>query len=600
MQKKKINSVKNSLFYLMSIGIIVMTVFFSLLQIQAVKGTYKHEKENTQSDIENAAKAYIHGIDLILLMIENKTSKKAENIQNSVIEKYNTMGSLVFSLEDFLDEKDYININIIDENNTIFRSTDSSNIGIDFNEWDKMKESLDKIRNGGHSDIDGIGSSSVTGKPMNYIYKSTDDKKYIVEIGIDLSTYAEGSHETITMNNVFQELINNKYVLNLEYFDTFGTKYSFFNNDDNSSMKIDEKDRVYFEKARDTLTSISTINKIDGQTLTEVFSPYKSIKNYDEISGMIKITYDFSYYNTEVIKYIVLIIIIAVFFILTFTYIMRKKVSIIMSPIDTLLDGINEVSMGKYNTTIDIKANNEFRILGNNFNNMVKEIETNKREVIEKRDEIEIMYEEQIAISQELEEALATNKKTYFETIKALAKAIDAKDHYTNGHCHRVMEYSVAIAKEMGYLDCQLEDLKYGALLHDIGKIGIPEGILNKKGKLTDEEFKIIKNHTSIGYNIIKEIDFLSKAKEIVYEHHEKVDGRGYPNGLKGNESNIFSRIVCAADSYDAMTSNRAYRKSMSIEQAISELEKGRGTQFDSKVVDAFINLIKTGKINNI
>ncbi|MCM1989324.1 HD domain-containing phosphohydrolase [Oceanirhabdus seepicola] len=594
--KKKKSSVKKSLLYLIFIGIVAITTFFSLIQIHAVKEDAKAEEENLKANIKNTAKSYIHGIDLILLMIENETRKKAVDIQNSVINEYNERTNWNFPLEEFLDGKEYFDINIINNNNIIFKGTNKENIDIDFNRWGRMTEKLDKIRMYGKSDIDGRGSSVITGEPMNYIYKATEDKKYIVEVGVNLSKYADKSHETFIMNNVLKKLVNNNYVVDLEYYDTFGTSYNFFGNDNIDSINISEQDKTYFERAKNNNEIISINKKIGAKTITEEFIPYESINEKGKISGIIKITYDFSSSNKIIIDFII-IIISAVSCIVIFTYITAKKVNVLMAPIDNLLEGMNQVSMGKYDTKIEINTNNEFQILGDNFNDMVKEIDTNKRAVIEQKDEIHSLYEEQIAISKELEKALAANKNTYFETIKALAKAIDAKDHYTQGHCHRVMEYSVAIAKEMGFLDCQLDDLRYGAILHDIGKIGIPESILNKNGRLNDEEYNIIKSHTAIGYDIVKDIEFLSKAKGIIYEHHEKIDGKGYPKGLNGNESSIFSRIVCVADSYDAMTSNRAYRKSMKVEQAIDELEKWKGTQFDSEVVDVFVKLIRNNKL---
>ncbi|WBW96653.1 HD domain-containing phosphohydrolase [Oceanirhabdus sp. W0125-5] len=589
-------SVRRSLLFLIFIGIIAITTFFSLIQIRAVKEKAKVEEENFKAYIKNTAKSYIFGIDLILNMIENQTHKKAVEIEKLVLKNYNEKRNWDFSLEEFLDGTEYIDINIINNNNIISHGTNKGNINLNFNRWSVMSDGLEKIRIYGVSDIDGRGSSAITGEPMNYIFQATQDKKYIIEVGVALRRYAEKSHQTITMNNILEELMNNDYVEHIDYYDNYGTKYNFFEDKITGSLSISEEDRPYFERARDENKTISHEKKIKGKKYTEEYIPYESITEKGKTSGVIKVTYDFSSKYKLMIEFL-MIIFSALCCIIIFTYAIGRKVTDLMSPIDNLLAGMKKVSMGKYDTQIEIYTNNEFEILGHNFNRMVKEIDTNKRAIIEQRDEIHSLYEEQIAISEELEQALASNKKTYFETIQALAKAIDAKDHYTQGHCHRVMEYSVAIARKMGFLECQLDDLRCGAILHDIGKIGIPESILNKNGKLTDEEFKIIKSHTSIGYDIVKDIDFLASSKNIVYEHHEKFDGTGYPEGLKGEEISIFSRIVCVADSYDAMTSNRAYRKSMKVEQAIEELEKWKGIQFDPQVVDVFVEIIKNNNL---
>ena len=179
------------------------------------------------------------------------------------------------------------------------------------------------------------------------------------------------------------------------------------------------------------------------------------------------------------------------------------------------------------------------------------------------------------------------------QMVQSLANAIDAKDSYTNGHSTRVAMYAGMIAEKMGYAGEQLERLRYTALLHDIGKIGIPEELINKPAKLTDEEYEIIKTHTDIGGNILKEISEIPEISVGARWHHERYDGRGYPDHLKGEDIPELARIIGVADSYDAMTSNRSYRGLLTQEAVLSEMEKGRGTQFDPKIADVMIELIK-------
>lgn len=179
------------------------------------------------------------------------------------------------------------------------------------------------------------------------------------------------------------------------------------------------------------------------------------------------------------------------------------------------------------------------------------------------------------------------SKQIYWNTIAALTEAIDAKDVYTAGHSQRVAEISTYIAYELGLTQKEIDTIHYGALLHDIGKIGVPETILNKKGRLTDDEFFAIKKHPVIGTNILRSIEFLEDALNIVRFHHERYDGTGYPEGLKGEGIPLAARIVGVADSWDAMTSNRSYRKALPFSIAIQEIEKNTGTQFDPFVIKA-------------
>ena len=189
----------------------------------------------------------------------------------------------------------------------------------------------------------------------------------------------------------------------------------------------------------------------------------------------------------------------------------------------------------------------------------------------------------------ELQRALKKLDETYRFTLHALVTALDTRDSETQGHSLRVVGYTLKLAELLNITDKEeLKIIEYGALLHDIGKIGIPDQILNKPGKLTDEEWKIMKKHPKIGYNILKKIKFLNKSSLIVLYHHERYDGTGYLEGLKGEDIPLGARIFAVADTVDAITSDRPYRKALTFEYALEELIKFKGKQFDPKVVEAF------------
>ncbi|HOS68810.1 MAG TPA: HD-GYP domain-containing protein [Bacillota bacterium] len=184
----------------------------------------------------------------------------------------------------------------------------------------------------------------------------------------------------------------------------------------------------------------------------------------------------------------------------------------------------------------------------------------------------------------------------YIDTVKSLSQAVEAKDPYTNGHSRRVGEYACKLAERLGLSPKKVENLKIAAILHDIGKIGIDESILNKPGRLTEEEFEKIKQHPEIGVKIIKDIDFLKDASEIILSHHERYDGTGYPEGRKHKDIILEAQILSIADVFDALTSERPYRNAMTVEEALDIIEKGKGIQFDSKLADAFIKMVKDDK----
>ncbi|MCR5544289.1 MAG: HD domain-containing protein [Eubacterium sp.] len=184
------------------------------------------------------------------------------------------------------------------------------------------------------------------------------------------------------------------------------------------------------------------------------------------------------------------------------------------------------------------------------------------------------------------------------ETILAIAKTVDAKDENTSQHSQRVSEYSVLIAKELGFSEEECENLKKAALLHDIGKIGIPDRVLNKPGRLTDEEYAIMKSHVTRGAAILKDFTVVEHAGEGAEYHHERYDGNGYPKGLKGEEIPLYGRIIGVADAFDAMTANRVYRKKLDIDYVINEMKRCSGSQFDPQMVDILLKLIDEKKID--
>lgn len=200
-------------------------------------------------------------------------------------------------------------------------------------------------------------------------------------------------------------------------------------------------------------------------------------------------------------------------------------------------------------------------------------------------------------LTSKVDEKTQQMKQLMFETITTFAQTIDAKDSYTKGHSERVAQYSVQIAKELGVPETRLQQLHNIALLHDIGKIGISDAILTKPARLTDEEFAAMKEHTSIGGKILESLNSLESISYGALYHHERYDGKGYPKGISGEDIPLFGRIICVADALDAMTSNRAYRNHLSMEKVLSEIENGKGTQFDPIVAEALLTLIRKKEI---
>ena len=211
--------------------------------------------------------------------------------------------------------------------------------------------------------------------------------------------------------------------------------------------------------------------------------------------------------------------------------------------------------------------------------------------------EIGSLYQAERARSVELEEALEGIRDMYVSTMTSLAKVVEAKDVTTRGHLDRTHRYGLALAERVDPELAARPEVGYGFFLHDIGKVGVPEAVLCKPGPLDEAEWIVMREHPAIGAQIVSPIRFLAGAVEIVQTHHERWDGLGYPQGLRGEEIPLAARIFAIADSFDAMTSDRPYRAAMPLERALEEIRAGAGTQFDPDVATAFLELLDEGDL---
>lgn len=240
----------------------------------------------------------------------------------------------------------------------------------------------------------------------------------------------------------------------------------------------------------------------------------------------------------------------------------------IMKPLKRLTEAAHTIGKGNFRYQVELKGWNEVLELSRSFNEMAQRLYNYRRRI-----------------------------HTYFyKVMQSFVRIMEAKDEYIRGHSERVSEYAVKIAARMGFSKDKIELLREEALLHDVGKLGIGENILNKKGKLTQEEWETIRKHPVMGEEILRPIALNEELLAVIRAHHERYDGTGYPDHLKGEEVNIFAAIISVADAYDAMTSHRAYRAALSKDAAIEELKKNKAAQFNGRVVDVILQVLEQGK----
>jgi len=268
----------------------------------------------------------------------------------------------------------------------------------------------------------------------------------------------------------------------------------------------------------------------------------------------------------------------------------------ITRPIERLIKATKTVKKGDYSYRIDKTGKaDEICVLAGSFNEMLQNIEdthVNNIELINQTQKFnETLNEKVEEATQAIREQQNELVRAYFGTLEAMILALDLRENETGYHSYRVTEYAVKLGKHANLTDEDLSVMAKGALLHDIGKIGIPDGILLKPGKLTDEEWTLMKKHPELGYNLLRNIDFLEESAVIVHTHHERFDGQGYPAGMSGDDIPLGARIFSVVDALDAMTSRRSYRDAMPFEEAVRRITEASGSQFDPAVVDLFVEI---------
>lgn len=278
------------------------------------------------------------------------------------------------------------------------------------------------------------------------------------------------------------------------------------------------------------------------------------------------------------------------------SYKMTHSINLIVTQVEGL-DVLDKKTSIEYEETgmrdIEVLAKGINQLLTRVFD-LRDSLTEKQQEITHQYTEIEALYEETAAMNETLNDTVDQLQDSWYQTIRVLSNAIEASDKYTKGHCDRVATLSVLIAKEHGFTSNKVKIIELAALLHDVGKVGIPDRILNKNGRLTAEEYERVKEHSLTGFKIIQDVPFLAEAAKIILHHHERIDGNGYPDGLKGDEMILEAKILAVVDAYDAMTSVRAYRQiPKTSQEAINELEKHSDTQFDSYVISLLKKVIE-------
>ncbi|MCY6484977.1 HD domain-containing protein [Clostridium aestuarii] len=583
MENKQLKDVKSTVFRtIIKNGLMLGIMIFTILIIFVFSVSYLFI-EDSEKNISNVMINDVHqkieriiSVSNFILDIESKKysyEEKNSLIQNTITMENDILGVLIldkkgivtnaFSRELKNSYSEFKDIN--------FKSSDF--IGIDFSGKEYYKQVIKTKK----------------------IYITKPYVQYLtgkLSLNIVSPIIKNNNIEGMNVILVNPEIIQNKKLKDIEYYITKGNGNIIF-----KSLNDDK----YIESSID----MHTIERLKKKDVSIIL--YKNhIKNKYMVSTIMKIDIADIYIIVEydifgnkdfwvallgtLIFYALLIIII--------TFIHSAKASNnISNEISIFSNVVGRIASGDYYINCLEKYNYK------ETNDIIESLSNMANKINEREQELQAYNEELRAANDEINSMLSTisknekmKKDQYKQIMWTLLNLIEIKDKYTAGHSKNVTYYTKKIAERMNLehnYQIDVDKVDDGAMLHDIGKISINENLLNKPGKLTDEEFEIIKTHTEKGYYALKDIENLKEEREMVKHHHERYDGCGYPDGLKGKEIPLGARIIAVADSFDAMVSDRPYRKGMSLNKALEQLENNKGTQFDADVVDVFLSIIK-------
>lgn len=570
MKVRKTRSIKRASFYgMMSGSLMFALINFLIFAIFLITLAYIF----ISSQEDNLSKVLINNLSEKQQRIVNVSSSLADTIANDDDENLKEM-DIERVIANF---KDIQGVLVLDSKGRITETSKGYNefLGIDFSGKDYYKRILS---NGEKSTF--ISNAYVSHKTM----KST--------LGIVSPILRNNELLGMVVVLINPSIIENKELEDMEYYLVDSNGDIIFQSYEGSVITKEDniKNSLIMQSGLGKKNSLFYRDKLINKFVLG------SIRKEPVSSMYIVVQYNI-FGNKALLSGLLIILSIAIVFVFLFILIISAQASsAVTNYINIFKDEVKKISAGNY----DIKLSNkypheEINEIIDNFNNMAHKIKL-------REEELQAYNEELVAANDEIKTMLSALSKTekerkeqYLQIIWTMVNLLEIKDEYTAGHSKSVTYYAEEIAERLNKnygFKLDVERIQIAAILHDVGKIGIDREILNKPSGLTKDEYEIIKSHPTKGYYALKDIESLKSEREIIKYHHEKYDGSGYPEGINGDDIPLGARIICVADSFDAMISDRPYRKGMPVEMAIEELLINRGTQFDSLVVDVFVAML--------
>ena len=564
----------NRLLYPLIVVMLLITIIIYVQNIIVGWNTLQDNYNNNVRMVTDMSRNMSSNMGIITNLFEDEATKAGNNLLQSIQSYEEAAGSDMTNvdLERFLDATQdvWIDINILKNGDDYALLNSKEGLSGNAFKFSNISGAEDLAKAFfSNSELAGtwVTISTQTDVVVKHLYYISGNNAYIVQVVLNLANF-NSSLKIYDFESYANDLVRNFAIVDSAIvYNTDGKSTSLY--EGGEALWINNADQSIFDKVGAGGTEITEENNgVLGYKNTKWGIPIKvSLANEDKVYENYIFIVNFS--NADEVSYFyvqaginLLITLISLTIIII---IITRNTKQYLIPLQRLTESIEATASGDYNKPAFVQGAPFMRATIIKFNILIKRIE----------------------------EAIRMKDEAYFETIDALVSALDASDPYTAGHCSRVMKMSLLLADKIGLPKDQRKTLKIGALFHDIGKIGIDNQIVNKPSRLSDEEFAQVKMHPTIGLKIIGRIKHLHDMQKLTVEHHERWDGKGYPQGLKGDEIQLLSRITALADAYDAMSSNRSYRKAMPAEVIIAEIERNAGTQFDPELVKPFIAVIR-------
>lgn len=535
------------------LGLLVIEIFNGLVFYEL---TYSFQEQQI-ANLRQSVATQLLMQDRAFQIVEEQLDHRLQQFMVIFQERYQQAGGnaantdLAGAKAEFAHEGVDIDLFMIDRSNVIRHTTYSPDQNLDFRQFSLMVDFLQDIWDKSET-VTSRTASAVNGGVKKFLYQRTPDGKYILEIGVSLT--AENYFGSVNLDGWKQGLAHNvDFLKAVRVYNYNGHSYS-----DNKTVIGAEQRQAFYEAIQSGERKSMQVGNL---VYEYAVVPRMGIASKDFSGFVSELIYDNSAWQGMLRTQIYSQICIAILVVLLFGWAGIYLSHAVANPVEQISRHVDTIADGDFSSPVRVSGLPEFERLADRIDSM------------------------RVALGKNQQDLAAA----YENGLRALLTAMEMRESATAWHSLEVNYLALEIAHEMKLDKAMLRDLSWGTLLHDAGKLAVPDKILLKPGALSTEEMEVIRRHPQIGFDILKKVDFFQKASEVILYHHEQYNGTGYPFGLQGQEIPILARICAVADAFQAMVADRPYRKGLGIELAVAELKRCAGQQFDPEVVQAFL-----------